>query len=52
MIDEAFPPLPPPHSPGQGGHEDRDPSGNGEKEDEVFSSKLSTDMKPATCQQE
>ncbi|XP_053274575.1 TIMELESS-interacting protein [Pleuronectes platessa] len=37
--DEAFPPLPPPHSPGQGGHEDRDPSGN-EEDDEGNVSKL------------
>lgn len=31
LKDEAFPPLPPPHSPGQGGQEDGDPFGNGEK---------------------
>lgn len=29
--DEAFPPLPPPHSPGQGGHDEGDPFANGEK---------------------
>ncbi|XP_035011583.2 TIMELESS-interacting protein isoform X2 [Hippoglossus stenolepis] len=37
--DEAFPPLPPPHSPGQGGHEDRHPFGN-EEDDEGNVSKL------------
>lgn len=29
--DEAFPPLPPPESPGKGGQEEDDPFGNGEK---------------------
>lgn len=29
--DEAFPPLPPPHSPGQGGQDEGDPFANGEK---------------------
>ncbi|XP_062243141.1 TIMELESS-interacting protein isoform X2 [Platichthys flesus] len=33
--DEAFPPLPPPHSPGQGGHEDREPFGNEDDEGNV-----------------
>ncbi|KAM3849252.1 TIMELESS-interacting protein [Diretmus argenteus] len=33
--DEAFPPLPPPHSPGQGGGEEADPFGNGEEDGEV-----------------
>ncbi|XP_070765660.1 TIMELESS-interacting protein [Enoplosus armatus] len=33
--DEAFPPLPPPHSPGQGGQEDGDPFGNEEEDGEV-----------------
>ncbi|XP_060924504.1 TIMELESS-interacting protein [Limanda limanda] len=38
--DEAFPPLPPPHSPGQGGGEDREPFGNEEDDDEGNVSKL------------
>lgn len=29
--DEAFPPLPPPHSPGQGGADEGDPFANGER---------------------
>lgn len=33
--DEAFPPLPPPHSPGQGGQEDGDPFADGEKDGDV-----------------
>ncbi|XP_044058642.1 TIMELESS-interacting protein [Siniperca chuatsi] len=33
--DEAFPPLPPPHSPGQGGQEEGDPFGNEEEDGEV-----------------
>uniref|UniRef100_UPI003AABF0E1 TIMELESS-interacting protein-like n=1 Tax=Centroberyx gerrardi TaxID=166262 RepID=UPI003AABF0E1 len=32
--DETFPPLPPPHSPGQGGGEEADPFANGEEEGE------------------
>lgn len=28
LEDEAFPPLPPPHSPGLGGQEDGDPFGS------------------------
>ncbi|KAF7648913.1 hypothetical protein LDENG_00150340 [Lucifuga dentata] len=32
--DEAFPPFPPPHSPGQGGAEDAGPFANGEEEGE------------------
>ncbi|KAM7014994.1 TIMELESS-interacting protein [Tautogolabrus adspersus] len=35
LEDEAFPPLPPPHSPGQGGREDGDPFGNEEENGEV-----------------
>lgn len=35
LEDEAFPPLPPPHSPGQGGQEDGDPFGNEEENGEV-----------------
>lgn len=31
LEDEAFPPLPPPQSPGQGGQDEGDPFGNGEK---------------------
>lgn len=31
MEDEAFPPLPPPQSPGQGGEDDHEPFDNGEK---------------------
>lgn len=31
--DEAFPPLPPPHSPG--GQENGDPFGNGEKRENI-----------------
>lgn len=30
MEDEAFPPLPPPHSPGRGGADEEDPFANGE----------------------
>nr|XP_020441273.1 TIMELESS-interacting protein [Monopterus albus]XP_020441274.1 TIMELESS-interacting protein [Monopterus albus]XP_020441276.1 TIMELESS-interacting protein [Monopterus albus]XP_020441277.1 TIMELESS-interacting protein [Monopterus albus] len=33
--DEAFPPFPPPHSPGQGGPEGRDSLANGEEEGEL-----------------
>ncbi|XP_074514315.1 TIMELESS-interacting protein isoform X3 [Sebastes fasciatus] len=33
--DEAFPPLPPPYSPGQGGQEDGDPFGNGDEDGDV-----------------
>ncbi|XP_056235922.1 TIMELESS-interacting protein [Seriola aureovittata] len=33
--DETFPPLPPPHSPGQGGQEEGDPFANGEEEGDV-----------------
>ncbi|KAM7424720.1 hypothetical protein PAMA_000870 [Pampus argenteus] len=33
--DEAFPPLPPPHSPSLGGQEDGDPFTNGEEEGDV-----------------
>lgn len=29
--DEAFPPLPPPHSPGQGGQDERNLFADGEK---------------------
>lgn len=29
--DEAFPPLPPPHSPGRGGQDEGDPFANGER---------------------
>ncbi|XP_071779048.1 TIMELESS-interacting protein isoform X1 [Centroberyx gerrardi] len=32
--DETFPPLPPPHSPGQGGGEEADPFANGEEDGE------------------
>lgn len=35
MEDEAFPPLPPPHSPGQGGPDDGDPFENGEEDGDV-----------------
>ncbi|XP_038556885.1 TIMELESS-interacting protein-like isoform X1 [Micropterus salmoides] len=35
LKDEAFPPLPPPHSPGQGGQEDGDPFGNEDEDGEV-----------------
>ncbi|KAL7406550.1 hypothetical protein ABVT39_021990 [Epinephelus coioides] len=33
--DEAFPPLPPPHSPGQGGQEDGDPFADGDNDGDV-----------------
>nr|XP_046253073.1 TIMELESS-interacting protein [Scatophagus argus]XP_046253082.1 TIMELESS-interacting protein [Scatophagus argus] len=33
--DEAFPPLPPPLSPGQDGHDEGDPFGNGEQDGDV-----------------
>ncbi|XP_039997278.1 TIMELESS-interacting protein [Xiphias gladius] len=32
IVDEAFPPLPPPHSPGQGGQEEGDPFANEEED--------------------
>ncbi|XP_041795931.1 TIMELESS-interacting protein isoform X1 [Chelmon rostratus] len=35
MEDEAFPPLPPPHSPGQGGPDEDDPFANGEEDGDV-----------------
>nr|XP_020511708.1 TIMELESS-interacting protein [Labrus bergylta]XP_020511709.1 TIMELESS-interacting protein [Labrus bergylta] len=35
LEDEAFPPLPPPHSPGQGGREDGDPFGNEDENGDV-----------------
>ncbi|XP_074523277.1 TIMELESS-interacting protein [Halichoeres trimaculatus] len=35
LEDEAFPPLPPPHSPGQGGQENGDPFGNDEENGDV-----------------
>ncbi|KAM9366741.1 TIMELESS-interacting protein [Symphorus nematophorus] len=35
LEDEAFPPLPPPHSPGQGGQDDGDPFGNEDGDGEV-----------------
>lgn len=40
LEDEAFPPLPPPHSPGLGGQEDGDPFANGEKLSAVRTSRL------------
>ncbi|TDH17494.1 hypothetical protein EPR50_G00008800 [Perca flavescens] len=33
--DESFPPLPPPHSPGQGGQEDGNPFENGDEDGDV-----------------
>uniref|UniRef100_A0A3Q3CZ01 Uncharacterized protein n=1 Tax=Haplochromis burtoni TaxID=8153 RepID=A0A3Q3CZ01_HAPBU len=35
IADEAFPPLPPPHSPGRGGQEEGDPFADGRYEGEV-----------------
>ncbi|KAK2919869.1 TIMELESS-interacting protein [Channa argus] len=35
LEDEAFPPLPPPHSPGNGGQDEGDPFSNGVEEGEV-----------------